>query len=160
MRGAGQPTERRIYQSKKSLDSLRHRSEGWPGNQQTEYGKQIRDRANEIFAAHAVWDAECDRRRDACGLKAATAAFQHKMELVREIEWRIAKTPARTMAGIVVKARALLWMQGNSTADLELEWRDTIEEREGFNSDAGAAALLLDLLHMHGVTYPAGSAVG
>src|SRR5579871_2021786 len=61
------------------------------------------DRAYE--ERHAAWTADCDRKREECGLAAAEEAHEEAMDACIEIRDRIAETRARTLDGLSFKAR-------------------------------------------------------
>ena len=121
-----------------------------------EYDARELARAKEIVSAFDEWEAEDTRRHQASGYEQTTAALRQEVKHNRELIWRIVRTPARTLDGIFLKARAILWTQCYTVRELEADWLETSHDPNEAKQDTG---LLLDILHLSGATHAAGSAV-
>jgi hypothetical protein len=81
-------------------------------------------RADEIVAAYDQWWAEIDRANEVSGMKAAEAKEEQLFKIESELRTAIMRTPARTMEGALLKARASVWCSGG-VRELEEELATT-----------------------------------
>ena len=95
-------------------------------------------RRDEIVAADAAWRAEKVRARVVCGLADAEAEDRASFEVLHALAHQIVSTPAETLVGVLVKARAAGWAYGGVDA-----LTDEIGDVPGAEVDTGAQGLAL-----------------
>ena len=105
-------------------------------------------RADEIVAAWDQWHAERKAVEDAAGLTAAQAEENRCDEVERAVRLRILSTPARTIEGLIVKARVAAWCNSSPEA-VQDNTREAIAA-EDISDDALAWGLVSDLLQLAG----------